>query len=86
MNIKVLTPSWIKAVWEMSQEANIHCNDKQFDKFKCLPFHKLIICTTGISSLKEREAVRKMVIENGGEFTGKLNLKTTDFLICEGTA
>ncbi|XP_044744931.1 DNA topoisomerase 2-binding protein 1-B isoform X4 [Coccinella septempunctata] len=86
MNIKVLTPSWIDAVWEASQEANIHCNDKQFDKFKCPPLHKLIICTTGISSMKEREEVRRLVTENGGEFTAKLNLKKTDFLICDGAA
>ncbi|KAL3278933.1 hypothetical protein HHI36_016451 [Cryptolaemus montrouzieri] len=84
MNVKVMTSPWIDAVWEASQETNVHCDDSQFSTFKCPPFHKLIICSTGITSSTEREEVRKLVLENGGEFSGKLNLNNTNFLICEG--
>ncbi|KAK9879087.1 hypothetical protein WA026_003900 [Henosepilachna vigintioctopunctata] len=84
MNVKIMTPAWIDAVWNASQQSNVHCNDDQFKKFKCLPFHKLVISSTGLTNSNVREEIKRLITINGGEYTGKLNLSITDFLICEG--
>lgn len=76
--------SWIEDVWQSSQAADIHANDEQFNKHRCLPFQNLTVCSTGITSL-ERVKIEKLVKENGGTYSGKLNLQTTDILICAET-
>lgn len=82
--LKLMCPSWVEEVWQISQSVNIHANDERFDKHKCLPFQNLVICSTGITSVAERKKLERMVVENGGVFTGKLNLSNTDILICSG--
>lgn len=82
--LKLMCPSWVEEVWQISQSINIHANDECFNKHRCLPFQNLVICSTGLTSIAERKKVEKIVIDNGGSFTGKLNLSTTDILICCG--
>lgn len=80
--LKLMCPTWVEEVWEISQSANVHGNDEHFHKHRCLPFQNLIICSTGITSAPERKKLEKIINENGGQFTGKLNLSNTDILIC----
>lgn len=80
-----MLPSYIEDVWNESQSTDVDCNDERFEKHKCLPFHNLIICSSGATA-SNRSALIKMVKENGGKFEGSLNLKTTDVLVCYGAA
>lgn len=82
--LKLMCPSWVKEVWQMSQSVNIHANDERFDKHRWLPFRNLVICSTGNTNEAERKTLEKMVNDNGGIFTGKLNLAFTDVLVCCG--
>lgn len=82
--LKLMCPSWVEEVWQVSQTRNVHANDERFNKHCCLPFQNLIICSTGITSASERKKFEKIVNDNGGNFTGKLNLSNTDILVCSG--
>lgn len=82
--LKLMCPSWIEEVWQISQNVNIHANNERFSKHRCLPFQNLVICSTGITNALERKKLEKTVNGNGGNFTGKLNLSNTDILICCG--
>ncbi|XP_030747341.1 DNA topoisomerase 2-binding protein 1-A isoform X2 [Sitophilus oryzae] len=84
-NVKIMLPGWINYLWTESQRKNIDANNSDIlNKYKCPPFHKLIICTTGISSSKEKLKLQTLISTNGGEMVGKLNLNQTDVLICHG--
>ncbi|KAG5880916.1 hypothetical protein JTB14_036421 [Gonioctena quinquepunctata] len=82
--VKLMCPSWIDAIWKVSQTVNVHADDDQFKKHQCLPFQNLTVSSTGLSNAAERQQIEKLVKENGGVFTGKLNLSNTDILICCG--
>ncbi|CAG9818278.1 unnamed protein product [Phaedon cochleariae] len=82
--VKLMCPSWIDDVWNVSQNVNIHGDDEQFLKHKCLCFQNLTVCSTGLSNVAERQKIEKLVAENGGTFTGKLNLANTNVLVCCG--
>ncbi|XP_050511327.1 DNA topoisomerase 2-binding protein 1 isoform X1 [Diabrotica virgifera virgifera] len=82
--LKLMRPTWIDDVWTASQTANVHADDEDFQKHKCLTFHNLTISSTGITNLAEKLKIEKLVTENGGNFSGKLTLATTDVLVCSG--
>lgn len=79
-----MTPAWVNAVWEESQKTNIHCTNEKFQIYRCLPFHKLTVCATGITSSTEKDYLQKLIMDNGGNFTPQLVLKKTDVLVCSG--
>lgn len=75
---------WIDVVWDASQKNNIHCNDVEFTKYRCLPFHNLTISSTGFDSVEKRTEVAQMVARNGGVFTASLAVARTDVLVVHG--
>ncbi|XP_060533164.1 DNA topoisomerase 2-binding protein 1-A isoform X2 [Cylas formicarius] len=79
-----MLPSWVDHVWKTSQSSNVNGNSSVIiKKYKCPCFHKLKICTTGLTS-KGRNELAELISKNGGEMVGKLNLNETDILICHG--
>lgn len=82
--LKLMCPSWVEEVWQISQSANIHANDERFNKHRCLPFQNLVVCSTGFTSAVERNRLVKLVNDNGGVYTGKLIVAKTDVLVCQG--
>ncbi|XP_057665915.1 DNA topoisomerase 2-binding protein 1-B isoform X1 [Diorhabda carinulata] len=82
--IKLMCPPWIDDVWNVSQSVNVHADDEQFKTHTCLPFHNLTISSTGITNTAEKHKIEKIIKDNGGNFSGKLTLATTDILICSG--
>ncbi|CAH0559697.1 unnamed protein product [Brassicogethes aeneus] len=85
LGLKILLPGWVDAVWEASQSGNVHANDEQFQSFKVPPLHNLVVCSTGFTRASERSELTRIVSENGGNFTGKLSISSTDVLVCKGT-
>lgn len=77
--------SWVDAVWEESQKKKTHADSEQFKKFRCLPFHKLNICSTGNPSIEDRTELAKKVEDNGGIFQTILVLEKADILIVYGS-
>lgn len=62
--ITIMTEDWIDAVWEESLVRNILSTDKQFDQYKCPPFYKLYITTSGLEGIN-REKIVTLIVENG---------------------
>lgn len=62
-----MTEEWIDAVWEESIVHNIVSTDHQFDKYKCPPFYKLNITTSGLEGIN-REKVVSLIELNGKNF------------------
>ncbi|XP_008190279.1 DNA topoisomerase 2-binding protein 1 isoform X2 [Tribolium castaneum] len=82
--LKLMVSQWVEAVWEESQTNNIHCDDEKFKKYRCLPFHNLIICSTGFPNTEMRAEAAQNVAKNGGIFTASLTVAKTDVLIVYG--
>ena len=63
-----MLPDWINYMFEASQLSNINANDQQvLKKYKCPPFHQLTICTTGITSNKEKGKLAELIKANGNK-------------------
>lgn len=65
-------------------KANVHCDDPEFLVHRCPSFLNLTICSTGLKTFAERQHVKQLITENGGTYTGPLNVKSTDVLLCSG--
>lgn len=59
-----MTEEWVDAVWEESLVHNIISTEKQFDEYKCPPFYKLNITTSGLEGIN-REKIVTLISENG---------------------
>lgn len=59
-----MTEEWVDAVWEESIIHNIVSTENKFDRYKCPPFYKLHITTSGLET-KDREQVMMLIDQNG---------------------
>uniref|UniRef100_A0A8D0SYH7 BRCT domain-containing protein n=1 Tax=Sus scrofa TaxID=9823 RepID=A0A8D0SYH7_PIG len=77
----ILLPSWIKTLWEKSQEKKIaRYTDINMEDFKCPIFLGCIICVTGLCSL-DRKAVQRLTVKHGGQYMGQLKMNECTHLI-----
>ena len=79
-DLPIMVPSWVDAVWAQSCKESVHGTDPIFAKFACPPFLGLEFCVTQIPS-KEREVLSKIIENNGGHYSGQLELNKTNILI-----
>lgn len=63
-----MTDMWVDAVWEESLSHNINIVNEKFDKYKCPPFYKLKITTSGLDGI-DRDKVMTLVDSNGNKIT-----------------
>ncbi|XP_029445188.1 DNA topoisomerase 2-binding protein 1 isoform X2 [Rhinatrema bivittatum] len=78
----VLLPSWVKALWEKSQESIISSTDLSMEEYLCPLFRGCTICVTGVSSLARKE-IQRLTSENGGQYTGQLKMNECTHLIVQ---
>nr|XP_035932985.1 DNA topoisomerase 2-binding protein 1 isoform X2 [Halichoerus grypus] len=79
----ILLPSWIKTLWEKSQEKKIaRYTDVNMEDFKCPIFLGCIICVTGLCGL-DRKAVQQLTIKHGGQYMGQLKMNECTHLIVQ---
>ncbi|XP_057400970.1 DNA topoisomerase 2-binding protein 1 isoform X4 [Balaenoptera acutorostrata] len=79
----ILLPSWIKTLWEKSQEKKIaRYTDVNMEDFKCPIFLGCIICVTGLRSL-DRKAVQQLTVKHGGQYMGQLKMNECTHLIVQ---
>uniref|UniRef100_A0A8D2II29 DNA topoisomerase 2-binding protein 1 n=1 Tax=Urocitellus parryii TaxID=9999 RepID=A0A8D2II29_UROPR len=79
----ILLPSWIKTLWEKSQEKKItRYTDVNMEDFKCPIFLGCIICVTGLCGL-DRRAVQQLTIKHGGQYMGQLKMNECTHLIVQ---
>ncbi|GLV38033.1 mutagen-sensitive 101 [Carabus blaptoides fortunei] len=80
-NMKVMLDTWVEAVWRASLTRNVKADDEEFAVHKCPVFKNLHVSCTGIDT-RERTKLQCLITDNGGFYSGKLTVGTTDTLIC----
>ncbi|GAB1294594.1 DNA topoisomerase 2-binding protein 1 [Apodemus speciosus] len=79
----ILLPSWIKTLWEKSQEKKItKYTDVNMEDFKCPIFLGCIICVTGLNGI-HRKRVQELTAEHGGQYMGQLKMNECTHLIVQ---
>ncbi|XP_016079854.1 PREDICTED: DNA topoisomerase 2-binding protein 1 isoform X2 [Miniopterus natalensis] len=79
----ILLPSWVKTLWEKSQENTItRYTDINMEDFKCPIFLGCIICVTGLCGL-ERKSVQQLTVKHGGQYMGQLKMNECTHLIVQ---
>ncbi|XP_040290428.1 DNA topoisomerase 2-binding protein 1 isoform X1 [Bufo bufo] len=76
----ILLPSWVKALWERSQQRIISHTDVDMEEYLCPIFLGCTICVTGLSSL-DRKEVQRLSSLHGGQYTGQLKMNESTHLI-----
>ncbi|XP_056376623.1 DNA topoisomerase 2-binding protein 1 isoform X2 [Hyla sarda] len=76
----ILLPSWVKALWEKSQQRIIIYTDVDMEEYVCPIFLGCTICVTGLSSL-DRKEVQRLSSVHGGQYTGQLKMNESTHLI-----
>uniref|UniRef100_A0A8D2LW41 DNA topoisomerase II binding protein 1 n=1 Tax=Varanus komodoensis TaxID=61221 RepID=A0A8D2LW41_VARKO len=78
----ILLPSWVKVLWEKSQQRMIRYTDINMEDYLCPLFLGCTICVTGLSSA-DRKEVQRLTTENGGQYTGQLKMNECTHLIVQ---
>uniref|UniRef100_A0A7M4EKL8 DNA topoisomerase II binding protein 1 n=1 Tax=Crocodylus porosus TaxID=8502 RepID=A0A7M4EKL8_CROPO len=78
----ILLPSWVKALWEKSQQGMTSCKDLNMEDFICPLFRGCTLCVTGLSSL-DRKEVQHLATKHGGQYTGQLKMNECTHLIVQ---
>nr|XP_009686127.1 PREDICTED: DNA topoisomerase 2-binding protein 1 [Struthio camelus australis] len=78
----ILLPSWIKTLWDKSQQSIIRYTDINMEDYACPVFLGCTICVTGLSS-SDRKEVQRLTAEHGGQYTGQLKMNECTHLIVQ---
>ncbi|XP_014812448.1 PREDICTED: DNA topoisomerase 2-binding protein 1 isoform X2 [Calidris pugnax] len=78
----ILLPSWVKTLWNKSQQSIMRYTDVNMEDYACPVFLGCTICVTGLSSSDRRE-VQRLTAEHGGQYTGQLKMNECTHLIVQ---
>nr|XP_056713980.1 DNA topoisomerase 2-binding protein 1 [Euleptes europaea] len=78
----ILLPSWVKTLWDKSQDRMVRYTDINMGNFLCPLFRGCTVCVTGLSSL-DRKEVQRLTVENGGQYSGQLKMNECTHLIVQ---
>ncbi|CAI9559811.1 unnamed protein product [Staurois parvus] len=78
----ILFPTWVKALWDKSQQRIISYKDIDLEPYLCPIFLGCTICVTGLSSL-DRKEVQRLTSLHGGQYTGQLKMNESTHLIVQ---
>ncbi|NXS63818.1 TOPB1 protein, partial [Brachypteracias leptosomus] len=78
----ILLPSWVKTLWDKSQQSMVRYTEVALAEHSCPVFLGCTICVTGLSSLERRE-VQRLAAEHGGHYTGQLRVNECTHLIVQ---
>ncbi|KFV06151.1 DNA topoisomerase 2-binding protein 1 [Pterocles gutturalis] len=78
----ILLPSWVKALWDKSQQSIMRYTDVDMKDYVCPVFLGCTICVTGLSSA-DRKEVQHLTAEHGGQYTGQLKMNECTHLIVQ---
>ena len=81
-NKPVLLPAWVYRCWELGQKTHVCATDEEFHSFICPMFKGYTISATGLDS-RQREDIQTIITENGGTFSGSLDMRTCTHLIAD---
>ncbi|KFQ98052.1 DNA topoisomerase 2-binding protein 1 [Opisthocomus hoazin] len=78
----ILLPSWVKTLWDKSQQSIMRYTDVNMEDYACPVFLGCTICVTGLSS-SDRKEVQRLTAEHGGQYTGQLKMNECTHLIVQ---
>ncbi|XP_066176992.1 DNA topoisomerase 2-binding protein 1 [Sylvia atricapilla] len=78
----ILLPSWVKTLWDKSQQGMMRYTDVNMEDYSCPVFLGCTICVTGLSS-SDRKEVQRLTAEHGGQYTGQLKMNECTHLIVQ---
>ncbi|NXG70742.1 TOPB1 protein, partial [Baryphthengus martii] len=78
----ILLPSWVKTLWDKSQQRMLRYTDVSVADHSCPIFLGCTICVTGLSSL-DRKEVQRLAARHGGQYTGQLKMNECTHLIVQ---
>ncbi|XP_075068548.1 DNA topoisomerase 2-binding protein 1 [Mixophyes fleayi] len=78
----ILLPSWVKALWEKSQQRIISYTEVDIEEYLCPIFLGCTICVTGLSSV-DRKEIQRLSSLHGGQYTGQLKMNESTHLIVQ---
>ncbi|XP_037091305.1 DNA topoisomerase 2-binding protein 1-like [Pollicipes pollicipes] len=78
--VPVMRAAWVDRVWEASCRQTVQATDPQFADLTCPPFQGLFICVSQLSR-KDKEAIRKIIENNGGSYMTQLECEKTSVLV-----
>ncbi|XP_009813790.2 DNA topoisomerase 2-binding protein 1 [Gavia stellata] len=78
----ILLPSWVKTLWDKSQQSIVRYTDVNMEDYACPVFLGCTICVTGLSS-SDRKEVQRLTAEHGGQYTGQLKMNECTHLIVQ---
>lgn len=81
--VPIVSPSWVHSCWENSKYEHIIATDNSTIREHILPIFKgCTICVTGLD-VPQRDLIKGIVHENGGTYSGELNMKTCTHLLVD---
>ncbi|XP_009645744.2 DNA topoisomerase 2-binding protein 1-like, partial [Egretta garzetta] len=78
----ILLPSWVKMLWDKSQQSIMRYTDVNMEDYACPVFLGCTICVTGLSN-SDRKEVQRLTAEHGGQYTGHLKMNECTHLIVQ---
>ncbi|XP_013158549.1 DNA topoisomerase 2-binding protein 1 isoform X1 [Falco peregrinus] len=78
----ILLPTWVKTLWDKSQQSMMRYTDVNMGDYACPVFLGCTICVTGLSS-SDRKEVQRLTTEHGGQYTGQLKMNECTHLIVQ---
>eukprot|EP00118_Oscarella_pearsei_P004465 m.19150 g.19150 ORF g.19150 m.19150 type:complete len:1238 (+) comp27800_c0_seq1:76-3789(+) len=78
LGIPVMASEWVTTCWKESKKRGVAAGDEEFLVYRCPCFHGCQVCVTGI---EERLAVKRLVEENGGKYSGELDKENCTHLV-----
>ena len=80
IGIPIVQQSWVFECWTQSRYKVFQSRDEIVQKHLCPCFKGLTICVTGLDP-EVRKEVAKLTVQNGGKYSGELNMRTCTHLI-----
>ncbi|XP_069861535.1 DNA topoisomerase 2-binding protein 1 isoform X1 [Dipodomys merriami] len=77
----IMLSSWIRTLWEKSQENKIaRHTEVNMEDFRCPVFLGCVICVTGLGGA-DRKEVQQLTAQHGGQYMGQLKMNECTHLI-----
>lgn len=80
LGLAIMSTEWIMKCWEESQTRIISAFDDEFAVMKCPALAGCCICVTGLDN---RQEVKIIIEENGGVYSGELDMEKCSHLVAK---
>ncbi|XP_048190944.1 DNA topoisomerase 2-binding protein 1 [Perognathus longimembris pacificus] len=77
----ILLSSWIRTLWEKSQENKIaRHTEVNLEDFRCPIFLGCVVCVTGLGGA-DRKEIQQLTVKHGGQYMGQLKMNECTHLL-----